>query len=126
MLKTDSIDIVIRKKRDFFSSGTTQDINFRKQQLKNLRNLIDDNENEILEALHKDLKKTEFEGCLTAVIGAKIEINYALKNINKWTKIVVTIPFAMCSFFAIILIVLHILKVNHDRQIVHPVKPVEI
>ena len=86
MLKTDSIDIVIRKQRDFFSSGTTQDINFRKQQLKNLRNLIDDNENEILEALHKDLKKTEFEGCLTAVIGAKIEIDYALKNINKWTK----------------------------------------
>ena len=53
-------------------------------------------------------------------------LEYEPMNINKWTKIVVTIPFAMCSFFAIILIVLHKLKVNHDRQIVHPVKPVEI
>jgi len=51
---------------------------------------------------------------------------YEVMDIDKWTKIVVTIPFAMCSFFGLLLIFLHKMKVNRDSQVVHPVKPVEI
>lgn len=53
-------------------------------------------------------------------------LEYEAMDIDKWTKIVVTIPFGMCFVFGVILVLLHKTKVNHDRQIVHPVKPVEI
>ena len=53
-------------------------------------------------------------------------LDYETMDVDKWTKIVVTIPFAMCSFFGVILIVMHKMKSNNEQQQVHPVKLVEI
>ncbi|MEL4897446.1 aldehyde dehydrogenase [Crocosphaera sp. Alani8] len=86
MLTKDSIKGTIEQQRNFFSSGATQEISFRKQQLEKLGNLIDEYESDIIEALHKDLKKPELEGCLSAVLTTKTDIKYALKNIKKWVK----------------------------------------
>jgi len=41
-------------------------------------------------------------------------------------EIMVTIPFAMCCFFGVLIIVFHKMKSNHERQQIHPVKPVEV
>ncbi len=53
-------------------------------------------------------------------------LEYEIMDVNAWTKVVVTIPFAMCCFFGVLLIVFHKMKSNHERQQIHPVKPVEV
>ena len=53
-------------------------------------------------------------------------LEYEIMDVNLWTKIIVTIPFAMCCFFGVLLIVFHKMKSNHERQQIHPVKPVEV
>ena len=81
MLTKDSIKGTIEQQRNFFSSGATQEISFRKQQLEKLGNLIDEYVSDIIEALHKDLKKPELEGCLSAVLTTKTDIKYAKINL---------------------------------------------
>lgn len=53
-------------------------------------------------------------------------LEYEIMDVNMWTQIVVTIPFAMCCFFGVLIIVFHKMKSNHERQQIHPVKPVEV
>lgn len=43
--------------RDTFRSGRTRDVEFRKEQLRNLLKLFDENEDEVLQAVGKDLHK---------------------------------------------------------------------
>jgi len=42
---------------DTFRSGRTRDVEFRKEQLRKLLNLFDENEDELIQALQKDLHK---------------------------------------------------------------------
>ena len=53
-------------------------------------------------------------------------LEYEIMDVDIWTRIVVTIPFAMCCFFGVLIIVFHKMKLNRERQQVHPVKPVEV
>ncbi|MGB5593703.1 MAG: aldehyde dehydrogenase [Crocosphaera sp.] len=86
MLQVDNIKSVINEQRNFFALGMTQSVDFRRQQLKKLKQLINDHENEIVEALYKDLGKCEFESYLAEIRTTKEEINYALKHLKKWLK----------------------------------------
>jgi len=43
--------------RDTFRSGRTRDVEFRKEQLRNLLKLFEENEDEVLQAVGKDLHK---------------------------------------------------------------------
>ncbi|MGA9377251.1 MAG: aldehyde dehydrogenase, partial [Phormidium sp.] len=61
------------------------DIAFRLTQLKNLKQAVLDNKDEIIDALKADLKKPTFESYLTE-IGVIKEIDYAIKNLKKWSK----------------------------------------
>lgn len=51
--------------KDFFQSGATRDVSFRKKTLQKLLIAIQENEKEICEALFKDFKKPEFESVVT-------------------------------------------------------------
>ena len=53
--------IVNKTEKEFFYEGNTLDYNFRKNSLINLRNAIKKYEKEIINALNKDLGKSEFE-----------------------------------------------------------------
>lgn len=77
---------ILEKQKDFFKSGKTLDINFRIEYLKKLKTAIKNNKNEILEALHKDLGKSETEAYMCEVGLALDEISYMLKNIKKFAK----------------------------------------
>lgn len=77
---------ILEKQKEFFKSGKTLDINFRIEYLKKLKTAIKNNENEILEALHKDLGKSETEAYMCEVGLALDEISYMLKNIKKFAK----------------------------------------
>lgn len=58
----------------------------RKEKLRDLKRVIKKYEDEILEALKKDLNKSFFEGYETEVGIVLEEINYTLKHLNKWAK----------------------------------------
>jgi len=49
-------------------------------------------------------------------------LEYEIMDVDIW----ITIPFAMCCFFGVLIIVFHKMKSNHERQQIHPVKPVEV
>jgi aldehyde dehydrogenase (NAD+) len=58
----------------------------RCQNLLKLKSLIVDNEDAILEALNKDLGKSQFEGVISETLFLINEIDFTLKRLKKWMK----------------------------------------
>jgi aldehyde dehydrogenase (NAD+) len=54
----------------------------RKEKLRKLKLLIQENEGIIFDALQKDLRKSEFESALTEVYFVYAEIDFAIKNLS--------------------------------------------
>ena len=77
---------LLEKQRNFFKTGKTKDVEFRIQALKKLKKVIISRNDEINEALKKDLNKSEFETFTSEIAGPLNEINFALKNLYSWTK----------------------------------------
>lgn len=77
---------VLDKARCAFASGITKNIIFRREQLKQLYKLLDDNEAEFVEALKKDLEKPRFESVMTEVDFVLNDIRSALNNLTSWTN----------------------------------------
>jgi aldehyde dehydrogenase (NAD+) len=85
-----SVETLITEQRQYFYSGQTKQVNFRKQQLIQLKRTILKYEKEITQALYNDLHKSEFEAYATE-IGLVLEsLGFMIKNIHKWAKPVVT------------------------------------
>ena len=70
----------------------------RKEKLKKLKILIQDNERLIFDALEKDLRKCKFEAALTEVYFVYAEIDFAIKNLSSWMK-PKRVSASMSSFF---------------------------
>src|SRR3990167_4565882 len=81
------IEEIINKQREFFNSRKTININFRIEQLKKLKKLILNNQQEIIDAAKKDLNRPEDETFISEIFLCINEINFALKNIKNWTKL---------------------------------------
>ena len=81
------INFIFKKQKEFYKKGETKDINFRIDNLKKLKRIIKLNENRILDALNKDLGKSNFESYATEVGIVYEEINMHIKNIKKWSKV---------------------------------------
>lgn len=77
---------LMQKQKQWFSTGVTKSIPFRLNQLKRLRESIQDHEKEILEALKLDLNKPEFEAYATEVGFVLDSIRHFEKNLEKWAK----------------------------------------
>jgi len=69
--------------RSFFNSGATRRLDFRKEQLKKLKDTIIRYEEELNEALYKDLKKSKEEVWITETGLVLSEISYFLKNLDE-------------------------------------------
>ena len=82
----DSVRGILEKQRQYFYNGNTLDIDYRKASLRKLKNEIKKNEDNIFNALKKDLNKSEFESFATEIGLVYEEINETLKNIDKWSK----------------------------------------
>ncbi len=72
--------------RQFFASGKTKDIEFRIQQLKKLKQLIIDNEQNIMDALKKDLNKSPMEAYGTEIGFMLADIDHTLRDIRALAK----------------------------------------
>jgi aldehyde dehydrogenase (NAD+) len=76
----------LEKMRQFFGSGNTKPFAFRKEQLKKLKKSILNHEQDLYEALHKDLKKSPEETWVTEIGMVISELNAAIKNLRNWME----------------------------------------
>ena len=81
-----NLENIIKNQREFFLGNSTKSYDFRMRQLDKLENAIRDNESYILDALGKDLGKSNFESYLTEYHFVLEEIKFAKKNLKKWMK----------------------------------------
>ncbi len=72
--------------RHFYTSGKTRTYQFRLEQLKKLKAVLQANEDEIYTALYTDLKKTKEESYATELGLVMAELNLCIKNLNKWMQ----------------------------------------
>lgn len=80
------IDLKYEILKSTFYSGSLNSIDFRKQKLKNLLNVINIKEKEIYSALKYDLNKSELESLISEIGMVKDEIRTTLKHLNAWSK----------------------------------------
>lgn len=75
---------IIKLQRLYYASGKTKDINVRLEYLKRLGQSIHKHEEEILEALRKDLNKSPFEAYATEIGMAYEELRFVQKHLRSW------------------------------------------
>ena len=77
---------IVKIQREYFETGETFSVKFRKEQLKKLLFAIEANRAEILVALKTDLGKTEIESYMSEIGMINSEIKYLLKNLKEFAK----------------------------------------
>lgn len=82
----DAIRDLKRKQKNYFYSGETKPLAFRHKQLEALKAGIKKREQEIIEALRKDLNKGEHEAYMTEIGFIHSEIKDTLKNLDYWAS----------------------------------------
>ena len=82
---TDFNDIVARQQA-FFKSGITRTLQFRKDKLRALYDVVKKNEKEISQALFLDLHKSPYETYFSETGLVLDEIRFMLRNLRAWMK----------------------------------------
>src|SRR6267378_85013 len=72
--------------RDTFDSGLTRSAAWRKAQLKRLRQLLTEGEDEIARAMREDLGKAPAEGWVTEVRLVQRELTHMLGHLDSWMR----------------------------------------
>lgn len=80
------VERMIQEQRNFYYTGATRSTDFRKAQLENLKQAILANEEIIIEALERDLGKSEFEAYATEIGFVLDSIGSMQKNIEDWME----------------------------------------
>lgn len=80
------VEKMIADQRSFYFSRTTKDVAFRKEQLLKLKAVIKKYEQDVIQALHLDLRKSEFEAYSTEIGIVYDSIAQFVKNIDDWMK----------------------------------------
>ena len=81
------IAAVRQEQKEFFKSGATLEVKFRKTMLTKLLAAIEKWEKPLADALWKDLHKSYEEAYLTEISIVKGEIRTHIKNVCKWAKL---------------------------------------
>ncbi|KAF9959891.1 Aldehyde dehydrogenase [Mortierella alpina] len=80
------IALAFRTSQMTFKSGYTRPTAFRRYQLEQLWQLVDDNVDRLCEAMYNDLRKPRFEGEAMELLKLKTDINDALVHLDEWVK----------------------------------------
>ena len=78
---------ILEKQREYLSNTGTISVDKRIDNLKKLKNVIKKYEDEIIDALNKDLGKHIFEVYSNEVGFVYGSIDFAIKNLKSWTKV---------------------------------------
>ncbi len=76
----------LEKMRAYFESGATQSYEFRKAQLQKLKAAVVAHEQEIFDAVYKDLRKSKEECYITENGFFLTELSLAINKLNSWMK----------------------------------------
>ena len=77
---------ILNKQREYFYSGKTLSLSFRKSMLKKLYNAVKGSEKAITCALKADLGKSEYESYMCEIGLVLSEISYMIKHLNNFSK----------------------------------------
>lgn len=75
---------VVERSRSAFNSGRTLSVEFRKQQLRQLLKMYEENQEAFIDALKSDIRKPKMEAFLFEVHAAMSDITYILNRLDKW------------------------------------------
>ena len=81
-----AIEEIVREQQEFFKKGKTYSYEFRKEQLDKLRTSIKSHEQELLDALKKDLNKPAFEAYGTEIGLVLDELSFVRRHLKNWMK----------------------------------------
>lgn len=82
----EKIHKIVEKQRDYFFTNETLNIDFRIKQLEKLKQAVIDHEEDIEEALYKDLGRSKEESYLVDIGPVIVEINEIIEGLRKWSK----------------------------------------
>jgi aldehyde dehydrogenase (NAD+) len=82
----ESVKLAAEKQREFFGTQKTKDIEFRVAQLKTLKRAVLAYEEQLSDALWKDLHKSKFESYSTEIGLVLAEIGEHIRHLRKWAK----------------------------------------
>lgn len=81
-----TIQNIIKSQQDFFKTEKTKEISFRKKYLSLLKDEVIKRENDIIDALHKDFKKSAFESIITETSTIVSDLKRTIGNIDSWSR----------------------------------------
>lgn len=80
------IEQFVANQKKSFREGITRSFETRKERLEKLRSLVSENEKELCDAIKKDFGKPYFESFSTEIYTVLHEIDFHLKNLQKWME----------------------------------------
>lgn len=80
----DTMANLIQKQKHFYRSGATRTYEYRLRQLKRLRDALVAHEKQIIDALKRDLNKSEFEAYSTEIGIVYEELKFTIKHLKSW------------------------------------------
>lgn len=81
-----SMQSIVESQRKYYYKNHTKLVSFRIRQLKKLKLAVETNEKMILEALNKDLGKSEAEAFMTEIGIVYKEFDYVIKHLRSWNS----------------------------------------
>lgn len=82
----EEVSVKIEGLKSYFKTGKSKNISERLRLLKKLKSSILSHEADIIEALHKDLRKSAQESLITEIGLVIKEIDYHLSHLKRWSK----------------------------------------
>jgi aldehyde dehydrogenase (NAD+) len=83
---TTDVGALVSKLRSTFESGRTRPLSWRRDQLRRMKRMLKEREDDLLGALHADLGKPRVEAWVSDIAIVVSEIEHALKHLKAWTK----------------------------------------
>ncbi len=77
---------IVKLQKDYYLSGKTLELTFRLNALKKLQAAIKEHENDVFEALKKDLNKAPFESYASEIGLVYTELKDAIHNLYRWNR----------------------------------------
>tara|TARA_R110002050_G_scaffold81718_2_gene174942 strand:- start:1006 stop:2421 length:1416 start_codon:yes stop_codon:yes gene_type:complete len=82
----DQLNDLVKSQQEFFAMKGLQETEQRVNILKKLKRIIQENEQEFIQALHDDLGKSPFEAYVSEIGFIYEELNQAIKHTGRWSK----------------------------------------
>ena len=80
------IEAIIASQKEYFKTGDTLPVRFRKEQLRHLLKAIDKYQPKLAQALWTDLHKSFQEAYLTEIGLVRAEIKHHLRHVSRWAR----------------------------------------